>query len=556
LMEAYEPHIDLTKAQLNDLVRSAGNDENFLQQLSRNNYQPSRHVGNALNFARTSQTLTESGTPFQDTLSAREAAIIEEVNNFVMRAYADNKGVLARKKSFRERKYIGDRIKYEARQQITALLLEIDPNMSVPTAEIILQILGNPSFGLNYDGELVKTPMQTIIDNFLNEMIPLETQTRIQGLLAMSDRNNHPLYIGTTGAVERTKIGSFYLHFPMNKLMFSTDIGGRPHKALWEWNGQTQVCGISLAESLSSTNGMEIFFSNQRTLEVTREMLEYWTQYEIVDESLMPLVEGLMEFLTTIEETSLPLQHFGNPAWLYSLPAWTNPNYNIAIANSETAKAQTFDWQPKDIGFRINGQDKYLYEIKLSEWAEHYKIREPEPSQQRYWDIKLMFNQPVTKKRRGADEVLWSETHQIILDLGPDTTKHEIRGESSPTERPIIDNNLGMVECNATPAMLDGSLSDGDYPSIIYEFWDEVVSWPFDAEWVKVDNATSTGPKGIGNLHSYLTPMDDDREWWNSFLDPNLGILRMSGSRNSLCSDNYQVFDGWQIAWDFGIMDS
>ena len=550
MFENFEPHVDYTKSQLNELLSVPADAE--MQQLARNNYQPGRHLGVvALNYARTSEQLDFTG----DAITRRERDRIQEVNNFVMQAYADNKGVLARRKSFRERKYVADRIQYDARQQVTALLLEIDAEMSVPTAEVILQILANPSFGLNFDGELVKTPVQSVIDTALDEIIPLETQKRIQGLLTMCGRNCHPLYQNLQNSTV-SKIGSFYLHFPMDKRMFSTDIGGRPHKALWMWNGMTYQCGVSMSESLSSTNGGEVFFSNQRTIEVTREMLEYWTQYEIVDESLMPLVEALLSYFVSLEDTNLPLQHFGIPAWLYSLPVWTNPNYGIAIANSETAKAQTLDWQPKDIGFRMGGQDKYLYEIKLSEWAEHYKNREPEPNQQRYWDIQLMFNQPVTKKSRGSDSLSWLETHQIILDLGPDKVKNEIRSEQSPPERPIIDNNLGMLECNATPAMLDGMLGADDFPSIIYEFWDDVVSWPFNAEFVKVNNETGQGPKGIGNLHSYLTPMDENSEWWNSFLDPDTGILRMSAGRNSLASSNYQVFDGWEIAWDFGIMDS
>jgi len=238
------------------------------------------------------------------------------------------------------------------------------------------------------------------------------------------------------------------------------------------------------------------------------------------------------------------------------LPSWTNPNYCIAIAESETAKASSFDWQPKDVGFRINGQDNYLYDIKLSAWTEYYKIWEPKPDDQRYWDIKVMFNQPVTKKSRGATEREWIETHQIILDLGKNTSNYQLGVQNHLPSTPLIDNNMGMVECQASRSVCDGVISPNDYAQIIYEFWDDTVTWPWQVTMPKASNQTGQNSSGLGNLHSYLTPMDNDTDWWNLFLDGENGILSMDAGRASAISSNYEVFEGWNIGWDFAMMDS
>tara|TARA_R110002074_G_scaffold21993_2_gene67720 strand:+ start:1746 stop:5156 length:3411 start_codon:yes stop_codon:yes gene_type:complete len=555
--------VERTKQEFIDAL-AVRRDETAMTQLSSQSYQRSTFD---------SLSTEEDKAVMQRELSSEEKRIMDEVNTFVAEKYSENKGVMARSKRFKELDYINDRVAYENRNEITSILLGVDANMSVTTAEIILQILANPSYGLNREGGITTGLIQSTIDTEMVRLIPILTQNRLKELLLMSGRNKHPLVtpINLNTKVPESRIGSYYLHFPMNKAMFSTDMGDhdRSRGRVWSFNEQLITVTNNMAKNFSSTNGGEVFFVNQNAMAVAFEILSYWESFEIVDEILMPLVGAL---LTLFEGEGAmagvgDLSQYGNIDWLYSLPSWVNPNYAVAIASSETAHAKTFDWLPKDVGFRINGQDQYLYETKLEDWAEHYKEWEPKPDDQRYWDISVMFNQPVTKKSRGSNFADWLETHQIILDLKKDETinynGNNYNSSSLKSRCPLIENNLGMVSCSANLAMLDGLISNSEYPSMIYEFWDNTVSWPSEVVETEIVNTVARETKGIGNLHSYLTPMDNDTEWWNSFLDENTGILAMSAGRPSLLSNvspNFTstavVFDGWQIGWDFGYMDS
>ena len=499
-------------------------------------------------------------TASQREPNAEESAKIEEINNFISQKYADNKGVIVRNKSFREVDYISDKIRYDTRQQINNLLLVVDNQMSITTAEIILQILANPTIGVNRQGELVGGPIQTIINTFMDNLIPRNTQIKIQELLMMHGPQIIPTSNGNflnndTQGAGATSIGSFYLGIPMNKLQFTYPLvmtsGNKTFQ--WTWNGSDIQVKLPQKKYESMTRGCigyEEFFANQNTVGVARQILSLWQDLEIVDESMMDLIDSLVSYLPTIEEANYGLEKFGNLNWLYALPTWVNPNYALAIATSEIQNANSADWIPKDIGFLINGQEQYMYEIKLSDWAEGFLNQEPQITNQKYWDISMLFNQPVTKKTRGSSEREILGVHQIILDLNPSA---EIMKSLSQKANKIVPNNLGMVLCNATEEQWNGEHDTGELCRITYDFFNRVVEWPYHLEFPGWETTNTPGKKGMGAMQSYLTPMDDDTDWWNQFLDDENGILTYQVDNANASQPRYE---GWSMGWDFGYMDS
>lgn len=482
---------------------------------------------------------------------------INEINSFISQKYLDNKGVIVRNKKFREIDYVGDKIRYDARQQINNLLLGVDSQMSVTTAEIILQILANPMLGINRQGIIEGGPIQLEIDAFMDEFIPRDTQIKIQELLLM----HGPQRIPKNGSINYTPkinggIGSFYLGIPMNKLQFTlpTQITGQNDTFTWGWNGNNFGQKLQPNKQAGMTRGCtgyEELFSNQNTVGVAREVMGLWQDLEIVDDSIMPLIDTIVNYLPTIESSNYPLEKYANLNWLYSLPTWVNPNYALAIANSEIQNASTVDWQPKDIGFMINGQEQYMYEVKLSDWAQDFMNHEPDMSNQKYWAISMLFNQPITKNSRGptAREILGQ--HQIVLDLSP------TEGKSNVSKNELVSNNLGMIDCNASQEQWIGQLSSNDdLISITYEFFSDVVEWPYHLKFPGWQQQNTPNNDGLGEMQSYLTPMDDDTDWWNLFLDNDTGILSLDTILDNQDTVGVPRYDGWFIGWDFGYMDS
>ena len=480
---------------------------------------------------------------------------INEINGFISQKYLDNKGVIVRNKKFRETDYVKDKIRYDARQQISNLLLGIDSQMSVTTAEIILQILANPMLGINRQGQIEGGPIQLEIDAFMDEFIPRDTQIKIQELLIM----HGPQRIPTNGAHNHTPnkpityIGSFYLGIPMNKLQFArpNQITGSNDTFTWRWNEsnvQQKFQTTRLAGQTRGCTGYEELFSNQNTAAVAREVMGLWQDLEIVDDSIMPLIDTILEYLPNIESSNYALEKYANLHWLYSLPTWVNPNYAIAIANSEIQNAASVDWQPKDIGFMINGQEQYMYDVKLSDWVQDFMNQEPDMSNQKYWAISMLFNQPITKKSRGstAREILG--LHQIVLDLSPTLDR------SNVSKNKMVSNNLGMIACDASQEQWRGELNSNDeLISITYDFFSDVVEWPYYLKLPGWQQQNTLNEQGLGEMQSYLTPMDDDTDWWNLFLDNDTGILSLD---TTMENNSIPEYDGWFIGWDFGYMDS
>ena len=494
-----------------------------------------------------------------------ELGKMQEITNFVSQKYADGKGVIIRNKKFREIDYVADKIRYDTRQQINNLLLSVDNQMSVTTAEIILQILANPMLGVNLQGDISRGPIQELIDEVMDNLIPRDTQIKLQELLMMHGPQIIPSFGRQTKNLQTT-IGSFYFGIPMNKLQFTwpQQVQGGNDIFRWTWNTDIVSVKVSAQGELDrltrGSTGYEELFTNQQTSGVALQVLNLWQDLEIVDDSLMPLVEAIVNYLPTVESSNYGLEKFGNLSWIFALPTWVNPNYALAVANSELAKAASADWQPKDIGFIINGQEQYMYEIKLSDWAEEFLNQEPQISNQKYWDISMLFNQPITKKTRGSTEREILGVHQIALDLQPRSDKNYNTVEQ---KNKIVPNNLGMVECNASEEQWRGELNmgiDRGLISITYEFFSNVVEWPYNLEYPGWKNKNTPGEDGLGAMQSYLTPMDDDTEWWNQFLDNETGILSMdtfAGPNSNVSPNSTSIrYEGWFIGWDFGYMDS
>lgn len=504
-----------------------------------------------------------NGVPIEEYIS-QQASIrmpteedmrkINEINGFMEQKYLDNKGVIVRNKKFREIDYVRDKIRYDARQQINNLLLGVDSQMSVTTAEVILQILANPMLGINRQGEIEGGPIQAEIDTFMDGFIPRDTQIKIQELLLMHGPQNLPTKYVAKG--QPTYIGSFYLGIPMNKLQFTlpTQVTGSNDTFTWSWNEtnvQQKFQTTRQAQITRGCTGYEELFSNQNTVGVAREVMGLWQDLEIVDDSIMPLIDTIVDYLPTIESSNYGLEKYANLNWLYSLPTWVNPNYALAIANSEIQNASSVDWQPKDIGFMINGQEQYLYEVKLSNWVQGFMNHEPDVSNQKYWAISMLFNQPITKKSRGSTSREILGLHQIVLDLSPTD------GPNNEPKNKMVSNNLGMVNCNASEQQWIGQLnSNEDLISITYDFFSDVVEWPYHFQLPGWRQQNSPNEVGLGEMQSYLTPMDNDTDWWNLFLDNDTGILSMDTTSNTDNSGQVPRYDGWFIGWDFGYMDS
>ena len=85
-----------------------------------------------------------------------------------------------------------------------------------------------------------------------------------------------------------------------------------------------------------------------------------------------------------------------------------------------------------------------------------------------------------------------------------------------------------MVNCNASEQQWIGQLnSNEDLISITYDFFSDVVEWPYHLELPGWRQQNSPNEVGLGEMQSYLTPMDNDTDWWNLFLDNDTGILSM-----------------------------
>ena len=525
------------------------------------NYQPATSLARGVGIVAQTETTVNLETYLTQIGSMRlateeELGKMQEITNFVSQKYADNKGVIIRNKKFREIDYVADKIRYDTRQQINNLLLSVDNQMSVTTAEIILQILANPMLGVNLQGDISRGPIQTIIDEFMDNLIPRDTQIKLQELLMM---HGHQV-IPTTGISNfasktwETPIGSFYLGIPMNKLQFTYpfQVSGSNDVFRWSWNSDIVSVSVRNGENgMDATTrgsiGYEQLFTNQQTDGVALEIMNLWQDLEIVDDSLMPLVDAIVNYLPTIQSSNYGLEKFGNLSWIFALPTWVNPNYALAVTNSEIAKANSTDWQPRDIGFIINGQEQYMYEIKLSDWAEEFLNQEPQISNQKYWDISMLFNQPITKKMRGSTEREILGVHQIALDLQP-----RAGNNTYVVKNKIVSNNLGMVECNANESQWSGAFNSGELIGITYEFFSNVVEWPYNLQYPGWENKNTPNEAGLGAMQSYLTPMDDDTDWWNQFLDNETGILSMGIQEEG----GIVRYKGWFIGWDFGYMDS
>jgi len=525
-------------------------------------------------------------------LTDQEKTDICEINAYALSLFAENKGLMVRSKRFQEIAYIKDKVTFEVRKKINDILLSIDSDMTVPTAEVILQILTHATVGVGFDGTPRIPPLQALINNELLPLcgISLEVQKRLKRLIQMmgpvTDENQN--YNNSTQLTQpQVSCGSYYYDFEMDKSQFSTIVDNYGARG-WSWNSSTPtICKPRnlnfydiYPDSISKASlGSEKLFSNQQTgaSEIGLWILRWWADIEVVGESLMPLIEGLisqMEMIITEDPSGSTLsignqqtlKSFTNLEWLYSIPTWTNTNYAIAVADSEMSHADSLDWQPKDISFRINSRDQYMYEIKLSDWIKDYKTFEPVTTNQKYWQIENLFVQPITTKVRGESERTLEGLHQIMLSKNTiehnATARMPTNGESMiPTN--YAPNNIGIIECEAIRSVYDGVLTIDNYPKLVYEFWSEYKEWPTQKIPLIATPLQQEGDgRGLGKVHTYLTPMDNNVEWWIQFLDNESGVLSMMAARESSLTvgatgiTRTTLEIGWNIGWNWVYMDS
>lgn len=525
-------------------------------------------------------------------LTDQEKTDICEINAYALSLFAENKGLMVRSKRFQEIAYIKDKVTFEVRKKINDILLSIDSDMTVPTAEVILQILTHATVGVGFDGTPKIPPLQALINNELLPLcgISLEVQKRLKRLIQMigpvTDENQN--YSNSTQALQsQVACGSYYYDFEMDKSQFSTLVDNHGARG-WSWNSATPT--ISKAKNITFNNlypdsiskasqGAEKLFSNQQTgaPEIGLWILRTWADIEVVGESLMPLIEGLtsqMQMIITEDPSGSTLsignqqtiKSFTNLEWLYSIPTWTNTNYAIAVADSEMSHAASLDWQPKDISFRINGRDQYMYELKLSDWIKDYKTFEPVTTNQKYWQIENLFVQPITTKVKGESERTLEGLHQIMLSKN--TIEHNARTRTTHTGESMIPanyapNNIGIIECEAIRGVYDGVLTIDNYPKLVYEFWSEYKEWPTQNIPIIATPIQQSGEgQGVGRVHTYLTPMDNNVEWWTQFMDAESGVLSMMAARESSLTvgatgvTRTTLEIGWDIGWNWVYMDS
>ena len=163
----------------------------------------------------------------------------------------------------------------------------------------------------------------------MDRLIPRPIQIRLKELLIMGGRNEEgrtSFPSPTQNNHQPTPIGSYFLNFPMNKMMFST--GNSPLGAdnlQWSFNGSSYNYSTQSQKlnALTSTNGYEIFFVNQwgnGSIGCATEILDFWDTYQIVDSTLSPLVTDLLElFRGDLLTTQYDISFYGNISWLYSL---------------------------------------------------------------------------------------------------------------------------------------------------------------------------------------------------------------------------------------------
>ena len=515
----------------------------------------------------------------QETWNEGQDASTVEATTWMDERTASGKDVIMRNKLFDEKNYIPDKLKHELLQEMTQILLRELPEISMITAETILQYISLNMIGLNMEGH------PTTPDGYTEtlEALPISFDiiTQLKRLLCLWPDSSEGAHI------------SFYLNFPCSSLLLAPkQLSGQnnsPIRSVTVFENQCQNADFGPNYNHEIAGAYKTFVQHQGTdIGFITNILEWWETFMIVDESLQPFIESFRNMfnilvdrnnegrgteetpnLTTLTQTADSELSNRMTYWLFTIPSWVNVDYAMAIATYFVPEGdysgtggranQGLDIVPKEINFDLeSGEPKYTYEITLSEWWLLYQSPEPSISDLRYWNIYTAFIHPSTKRTRGMETPELIEIHAINLypsvqPLEAQTTRQKF-------------NNISISNVQNAESIMNGAINNGEeIPQITYKFWDEGQYWP-DMKITTPDNSTggvnpgygrrSRGQGNIGDLRSFLTPMTTiHNEWWNEFLGEN-GILSMQTEPNP---DNPQIPNkmglGWELGWSWIYME-
>ena len=519
----------------------------------------------------------------QETWNEGQPESSIEAASWMDERIASGKDVIMRNKLFDEKNYIPDKLKHELLQEMTQILLRELPEISMITAETILQYISLNMIGLNMEGHPA-TP-----DGYTEtlEALPISSDliTQLKRLLCLWPESS-----------SSNTFTSFYLNFPCSSLLLAPkQASGQNNVAVRSvtvFGNPCQRPDFSPTYNHEIAGGHKTFVSGMAQgsdIGLITNILEWWETFMIVDESLQPFIESFRNMfnimvdrnnegrgtpespnLTSLSsspdsELSIRMTH-----WLFTIPSWVNVDYAMAIATyfSEirssapaNSGSNSLDIVPKEINFDLeSGEPKYTYEITLSEWWLLYQPPAPSISDLRYWNIYTAFIHPSTKRTRGMETPELIEIHAI--NLYP-TSSNTLEQNTTHGRRQKF-NNIGISNVQNAESIMNGEINNGEeIPEITYKFWDEGHYWP-DMKITPPDNTNqqqgygrrSRGEGNIGDLRSFLTPMTTiHNEWWNEFLGEN-GILSMQTEPNP---DNPQIPNkiglGWELGWSWIYME-
>jgi len=487
-----------------------------------------------------------------------ETPLIDAAEAWLNERIGNGKDFMIRNKLFDENLYVTDKLAHETLQRMTEILLRELPEISMITAETILQYLNLDFVGLNELGH------PTVPEGYTAtlEALPLSADAILQ-LQRLLD-----LYPSVVGEI------TFYLNFPYssdflvpqnNGIATMDAFGNRLNGEILKY--QETAGGLKHYSSSNSPQGT--------TISTIVNALDCWESYQIVDESLQPFItsfRGMFDAILTRynAERDTPIaslrrtsdEHLSSvmTQWLFSIPSWVNVEYALAVATYYSPTGDGGGWPnglyavPREIVFDLGGDPQYAYEISLSDWWFHYERNAPTTTDLKYWHISTTFLHPSTKKTRGSSTPELTEFHAISMTPDPEYLNPKYNG--------WVWNDIGVITVENAQPLMNGAISTPEeIPLITYKFWDEGCSWPRQ----KIDPPNNAplgygrqrGQGNIGMLQSFLTPMTTIHdEWWNEFLGDS-GILSMETQPNPEDPQNpIKLGNGWEIGWSWSYMEN
>lgn len=464
-----------------------------------------------------------------------------------------------RHKHFDESHYAHDKVLHDVTTQVAAILIREKPDITVTTAEVINYIL-SPAFlsllfGYESSSGSATLPFNETFTTWM-ENFPL-SQEAIFEIIQLNSLLHH------------TDVG--FLNFPMSPLLFTKQVMS-PNTTNNQQSSQVTIAGQTFMVAHEATTpqqpaskrrcswnnpvagGEQVLMRNadEQLYEILNGL---WDEMELCDDELLAWLNE-----KTRSETDWTIrQIYYKP--FFQIPTWSNPNYAAEvmqqIMNGETAwiaPQQSIDWLPRDVAFVVNqAMPRYLYELPLREWMGQYYESAPNPQNLKYWIVDSKFIHFNTKRQRGRSDPTIEDFH--VISLGDRTG----RNDSGNVVMPGVKNNIGISEVTATPENFQGEIMIEALPQTIYSFWDRSHDWPMEMPETNGTDSQGGGGRGgrggksatVAPLHSMLSAMDEDSDWWNSFLDNDEGILSMTTDEDSPTG-----WKGWSKAWNYCYMEN